>query len=138
MTLDTGSEIPCDLPEKISQLTEFAISDEKILKIIRNLNSNKAHGWDGISVKMIKICDESLIVPLRLIFENCLRKGIFPEPWKRANVVPVHKKNEKNVKGNHRPISLPPIFAKIPEKLVYDSLYSHLFFSKFNIKIYNL
>ena len=100
-TLDTGCEIPCDLPENMSQLTEFAISEEKILKIIRNLNSNKAHGWDGISVRMIKICDESLIVPLRLIFENCLHKGIFPEPWKRANVVPVHKKNEKNLKENY-------------------------------------
>ena len=85
----------------MSQLTEFAISEEKILKIIRNLNSNKAHGWDGISVRMIKICDESLIVPLRLIFENCLHQEIFPKPWERANVVPVHKKNEKNLKENY-------------------------------------
>ena len=125
-TLDTGCEIPCDLPENMSQHTEFAISEEKILKIIRNLNSNKAHGWDGISVRMIKICDESLIVPLRLIFENCLHQGIFPEPWKRANIVPVHKKNEKNLKENYRPISLLPIFSKILEKLIYDSLYSYL------------
>ena len=42
------------------------------------------------------------------------------------NVMPVHKKNEKNVKGNYRPISLLPIFGKILEKLMYDSLYSHL------------
>ena len=41
-------------------------------------------------------------------------------------MVPVHKKNEKNVKGNYRPISLLPIFGKILEKLMYDSLYSHL------------
>ena len=126
MKLDTGSEIPCDLPEKISQLTEFAISDEEIYKIIRNLNSIKAHGWDGISVEMIKICDESLIVPLKLIFEYCLRKEIFPEPWKRKNFVPVHKKNEKNLKQNYRPISLLPIFSKILEKVIYDSLYSYL------------
>ena len=48
------------------------------------------------------------------------------EIWKRANVVPVHKKNEKNLKGNYRPISLLPIFEKILEKLMYDSIYSHL------------
>ena len=125
-TLDTGSEIPSDLPVTASQLREFVISDEKILRIIRNLNSNKAHGWDEISVRMIKICDESLIIPLKLIFENCLRHGIFPETWKRANVVPVHKKNEKNLKENYRPISLLPIFSKILEKLIYESLYSHL------------
>ena len=41
-------------------------------------------------------------------------------------MVPVHKKNEKNVKSNYRPISLLPIFGKILEKLMYDPLYSHL------------
>ena len=40
--------------------------------------------------------------------------------------MPVHKKNEKNLKGNYRPISLLPIFGKILEKLIYNSLYSHL------------
>ena len=40
--------------------------------------------------------------------------------------MPVHKKNENNLKGNYRPISLLPIFGKILEKLIYDSLYSHL------------
>ena len=30
------------------------------------------------------------------------------------------------MKGNYRPISLLPIFGKILEKLIYDSLYSHL------------
>ena len=40
--------------------------------------------------------------------------------------MPVHKKNEKNLKENYRPISLLPIFGKILEKLIYDSLYSHL------------
>ena len=38
----------------------------------------------------------------------------------------VHKKNEENLKENYRPISLLPIFGKILEKLIYDSLYSHL------------
>ena len=65
-----------------------------------------------------------------IIFINCLRRGIFPDIWKHANVVPVHKKNEKNVKGNYRPISLLPIFGKILEKLIFDSLYSHLVSSK--------
>ena len=33
---------------------------------------------------------------------------------------------KKNVKANYRPISLLPIFGKILEKLMYDSLYSLL------------
>ena len=75
---------------------------------------------------MIKMCDASLAKPLKLIFEKCLSQGIFPEVWKWANIVPVHKKKEGNLKTNYRPISLLPIFGKVLEKLIFDSLYSHL------------
>ena len=114
------------MPVPVALINEFSISDEKILNIIRSLNPNKVHGWDEVSVRMIKLSDAALITPLKIIFKNYPRRGIFPEIWKYANVVPVHKKNEKNVKGNYRPISLLPIFGKMLEKLMYDSLYSHL------------
>ena len=77
-------------------INDVAISEEKILAIIRSLNPNKAHGWDEISIRMIKLSDASLVTPLKIIFTNCLRNGVFPEVWKFANVVPVYKKNEKN------------------------------------------
>ena len=124
-TIDTGSQLPQHIPATITQLNNFVISEEKILNITRSLNPNKAHGWDGISVRTIKVSDRALVIPLKIIFENCLRRGIFREIWKYANVVPVHKKNEKNLKGNNRPISLHPVFGKILEKLIYDSFYSH-------------
>ena len=61
-----------------------------------------------------------------MIFTNGLKRSVFPAIWKCANVVPVHEKNEKNLKSNYRPISLLPIFGKVLEKLMYDSLYSYL------------
>ena len=125
-TIDTGSEIPLETERNPILINDLVISDEKILKIIRSLNPNKAHGWDEISIRMIKLSDVALVTPLKIIFTNCLRRGVFPEIWKCANVVPVHKKNEKNIKSNYRPISLLPIFGKVLEKLIYDSLYSHL------------
>ena len=124
-TIDTGSELPPTSVPITSLLTGFSISDERILNIIRSLNPNKAHGWDDISVRMIKICDDALLLPLRLIFESCMTQGVFPEVWKQANVVPIHKKNSKSLKNNYRPISLLPIFGKILEKLIFDSLYHH-------------
>ena len=96
MTIDTGSELPHDAPAPTSLINEFLIPDEKILNITRSLNPNKARGWDEISVRMIKLSDAALVTPLRIIFTSCLRSGLFPEVWKSANVVPVHKKNEKN------------------------------------------
>ena len=125
-TINTGSVTPPNMPAPSSLISDFPTSNEEILNIIRSLNPNKAHGWDGISVRMIKLSDTALVTPLKIIFENCLRHDSFPEICKYANVVPVHKKNEKNLKGNYRPISLLPIFGKVLEKLMYDSLYSHL------------
>ena len=125
-TLNTGSDIPQNSTFNVAKLSTISITDEKILKIIRSLKPNKAHGWDNVSVRMIKYCDSALVLPLKLIFLNCLSKGIFPDTWKCANVVPVHKKNERNLKENYRPISLLLIFGKILEKLIFDSLYSHL------------
>ena len=104
-TIDTGSEILQDTPESSTLIEDFCTSEEKILKIIRSLNPNKAHGWDCTSIRMIKQNDASLVTPLKMIFTNCLRHGIFPDIWKCANVVPVHKKNEKKLKSNYRPIS---------------------------------
>ncbi len=97
-TIDTGSVIPPQVERYPISISDFDISEERILKIIRSLNPNKAHGWDEISVRMIKLGDVSLIAPLTIIFANCLKQGIFPETWKYANVVPVHKKNEKKCK----------------------------------------
>ena len=44
-----------------SRLTSLDFSEEKILKIIRALNIHEAHGHDDISIRMIKICDKSLL-----------------------------------------------------------------------------
>ena len=37
------------------------------------LNSSKAHGYDNTSVKMIKTCNESLTISLKIIFEEPLK-----------------------------------------------------------------
>ena len=75
---------------------------------------------------MIKICDQSVVEPLCSIFERCLETGVYPTQWKKANVIPVHKKGCKQNKCNYRPISLIPIFGKIFEKLLFDVIYDHL------------
>jgi len=67
----------------------------KLLAFIRDLDSNKAHGWDGISIRTIKICDESLLKPLMNIFRHSLTSRKFPIHWKKGNIVPIHKKGIK-------------------------------------------
>ena len=67
---------------------EFCVDD--IVKIIKSLDQNKAHGHDEISIRMIKLCASSISKPLHLIFRNCLETESFPKEWKKANIILVH------------------------------------------------
>ena len=51
-----------------SRLVSLDFNEDEILKIIRALNIHKAHGHDDNSLRMINICDKSLLKPLILLF----------------------------------------------------------------------
>ena len=62
--------------------------------------------------------------PFSLLFNSCLRDGVFPNDWKKTNVIPVHIKGNKQLVSNYRPVSLLPFCSKIFEKLIYDCIYN--------------
>ena len=74
---------------------------------------------------MLKLCGKSICKPLDLIFQSCTKQGKFPTEWKKANVVPVHKKGDKQILKNYRPVSLLPICGKIFERLIYINLFEY-------------
>ena len=49
-------------------LSNIHFTSYDVLKIIKNLDPNKAHGHDMINIQMIKICNASICKPLELIF----------------------------------------------------------------------
>ena len=61
-----------------------------------------------------------------IINKNCINSGIFPNMWKKSSVAPVHKKGDKQVVDNYRPVSFLPIFDKILERLIFNSLFEFL------------
>ena len=97
--------------------------DSKILKLIQGLNSKKAHGDEDISIGMLKLCGTSVIKPLSLLFNIFLRDGVFHNKWKKINVISVHKKGNKQLVSNYRPLSLLSICSKIFKKLIFDCIY---------------
>ena len=92
-TVGNNSSIPLNITfateQKVSTL-EFCTDD--ILKIIKSLDPNKAHGHDEISIRMIKLCAISIVKPLSILFRNCFENLCFPKEWKKANIVSAHKK----------------------------------------------
>ena len=74
---------------------------------------------------MIQSCGKSTALPLKLLCKTTLDEGTFPEDWEKSNVVPIHKKESKNLTKNYRPISLLPIFSKIRERLIFNSMFNY-------------
>ena len=61
------------------RLNYFEINENKIFSIIKNFIASKAHGWDNISIRMIKLCGKAIAIPLKLIFRSMLEEGVFPD-----------------------------------------------------------
>ena len=108
---------PLDEPDK-----EFYISRFGVLKLLQNINSNKAAGPDGIHGKILKNCATSLALPLSLLYNKCYNIGSIPNEWKSANVVPFHKKGDKSLVENYRPISLTCLVMKTFEICIRDEI----------------
>ena len=115
---------PCFKSDKRFSHIDFDIN--RISNTIRRLNPNKAHGHDGISIRMIQLSCESIAKPLCLLFRNCFEASTFPDEWKKGNVIPVYKKGDKQIVSNYRPISLLPIFSKIFEKIIFDAIFNYM------------
>ena len=107
-----------------NRLSSVSFSQDDIAKIIQNLDPNKAHGHDNISIRMLKICGSSIYKPLEMIFKQCIETGVFPSEWKKASIVPIHKKGDKQTLENYGPVSLLPICGKILERLMFNEMFN--------------
>ena len=61
---------------------------------------------------MLKICGSTIYRPLKIIFKEALSTGLLPSEWEKGNIVPIHKKCDKQVLKNYRPVSLLPICGR--------------------------
>ena len=62
-----------------NRLNDITFDKEKLLKIIQSLDANKAHGYDGVSIRMLELSSPSIIKPLSNVFQNFLKSGTFPD-----------------------------------------------------------
>ena len=111
--IENNSVLPSStIPVTDQYLANIEFTKDDIKRIICKLDPNKAHGHDMISIRMLKMSGDAIIEPLFKIFKNCLKCGIFPDDWKKGNIVPIFKKGDKQSIKNYRPVSLLPICSK--------------------------
>ena len=107
------------------------IETSEISQIIKDLNQNKS---SDLSPRILNLYNHVIAPVLKILLNNCMRSGIFPDELKIAKVIPLYKSGDKSDITNYRPISLLPVLSKIFEKLIHFRLTK--FFDDNNV-IYN-
>lgn len=95
------------------------VSREEIEKIINKLKNKSAPGHDNITTEIVKKLKTHISKPLCSVFNLCIKKGVFPDEYKRAVICPVYKnKGDRRSIESYRPVSLLTTFSKIFEKCI--------------------
>jgi hypothetical protein len=102
------------------------VTGKEIKDIIESLKSKNSYGYDGISMKILKLSTPFIVSPLTYICNRSLSTGIFPSHLKYSQIHPIHKKGERSETSNYRPISVLTSFSKMFERVIFNRLYSHV------------
>ena len=100
------------------ELEEIKIQKREIIKLMEELDEEKAMGPDEVSGSILKECKEELIDPIYDIIGCSLRSGMVPREWKRAEVVPIYKSGKREEPLNYRPVSLTSVIRKMCERVI--------------------
>lgn len=125
-TKEPDSELPDFNVRSENELENLVFDEQKVKKLLSQVNENKSQGSDNIHPKLLRETAESIAKPVTTLFNTSMELGKIPKDWKHANITPIHKKGPKHNVSNYRPISLTSILCKIMEKLIRDSIMDHM------------
>ena len=118
-----------NLQSKIRYFYSFTISDyfclsntseEKVLKIMTNIESSKAAGVDKLSGRFLKDGYNIIAKPISTLCNLSISQGVFPNACKLAKLKPIFKRGKKTDPSSYRRISLLPSILKIIERVIHD------------------
>lgn len=116
------SKVKIETPDLIFEPTNI----EEVIRISKKINTKFSTDYYNISTAIALKSLPSIAHILTHIFNQSISQGLFPDRLKTAKITPVHKKEEKNIFSNYRPISNLPVFSKILERIISDKITKHL------------
>ena len=78
-----------------------------------NLSSKKAARKGDIPAKILKNSISAYLSELKILINNCLKNGAFPNDFKLADITPIFKKKDSLNKEKYRPVSILPHLSSV-------------------------
>ena len=118
--------IPDTSQDFATTMPEINISQNGLLKLLKNLKPSKAAGPDKLKPLLLRELREEITSIIKIIFDRSLQTGKLPADWLKANVMPAFKKGDKSLAANYRTISLTCILCKVLEHILPSNIVKHL------------
>ena len=109
------------IKEKTPNNTGFSFQPTNLRSVIReigDLNESKSAPIESIPPGILKDHYDIIGPQIVIDFNSSIKTGIFPQNQKLAVVSPLFKKDDKQCKGNFRPVSILPALSKVSERLI--------------------
>ena len=118
--------IPENLQSLCPPMPEIRIDPNGIIKLLANLNTNKAAGPDSIKPIILKELGLEIAIVICLLFEKSLKTDQLPSEWTKAQICPLYKKGDKTDPANYRSISLTCILCKVMGHIIAPNISRYL------------
>ena len=103
-------------------------TEQEIQTVLEKFDPRKAPREGAMHSEVILHTFRSFPILFTQIYNECLRKGLFPKQWKRSILLPIVKPGKEGINeaSKYRPISLLNVRGKVLEKLLVDRINHHL------------
>lgn len=105
-TREDLSALPDLGPSPFPTMSNITILERGELKLLKGLRPYKSTRPDDIPALILKPSAESLAPYLTKMYQLSLNQGEIPDNWRRANIVLIYKKGEKQQPSSYKPLSL--------------------------------
>ena len=123
---DNNKSLPPPKTVLHGRLDILEISPQYVKDVFDGLDVNKSCGPDFMSPRLLKEGSAILAEPYSKIFTSSLHLGQFPTSWKDGKITALHKKDDRSMPSNYRPISLLCQAGKSLERCVHKVLYNYI------------
>ena len=117
------------IKENVKMENKFIFNDtttENIQKRILDLDTRKISIENDIPASILAQNNDLISDYSRQIYNNAKNINKYPMSLKIADVIPVHKKDDKPLLKNYRPISLIPLVSKLFERNMYNQISQYI------------
>ena len=108
------------------RMRNIEVTNNDVIDVLLQLDVNSSGGYDGVPPRFLRELAPQLAVPLTILFNVSLQRGVLPSEWLRSVIVPIFKNGTRADALNYRPVAITSLICKSLERIIVLQLNNYL------------